>query len=61
MSICHERPLLPACFDRSMDFLARIPVADLTISSYKNPCDIHLKHVLLAGLNLWQNPAYKVH
>jgi len=38
-----------------------VPVVAITISSYKNPCDIHLKHVLLAELNLWQNPAFKVH
>ena len=44
-----------------MKFLVRKPVADLTRSSPKNPCDIHLKHVLLAELNLWKNPAYKVH
>jgi len=30
-----------------MDFSARTPVADYNISSYKNPCDIYLKHVFL--------------
>ena len=44
-----------------MNFLVRIPVADLTRSSSKSPCDIHLKHVLLKELNFRQNPAYKVH
>jgi len=43
-----------------MDFSARTPVADHNISSYKSPCDIHLKHVFLTELGLWRNPAPKL-
>ena len=41
-----------------MGFLVVIPVADHTTSSYKNPCDIHLKSVPLTGLNLERTSAH---
>ena len=33
-------------------FWVVIPVAEPIISSYKNPCDIHLKHVFLTEFDL---------
>ncbi len=40
-------------------FLARTPGVGHNISSHKNPCDIHLKHVFLAKFGLWRTPAPK--
>jgi len=37
------------------------PVSDHALASSKNACDITLKHVLLPKLNLWQDPAKKLH
>jgi len=42
-------------------FLIRIPAAEHNISSYKNPCDIHLKPVFLTEFGLWRIPATRLH
>jgi hypothetical protein len=36
-----------------------IPKTNPNISSYKNPCDIHLKHEFLTEFGLWRTPAPK--
>jgi hypothetical protein len=38
-----------------------LPVKDHARSSFKIPCNVDLEHVLLPELNLWKNPAHKVH
>ena len=52
------------CTDESAGSVAAndewfLPVSGHALASSKNPCDIHLKHVLLVELNLWKNPALK--
>ncbi len=41
---------------RQLRMRHNFPVSDYILTSSKNPCDIYLKYVLLAKLNLWQNP-----
>jgi len=45
-------------FNYSMNFEIMTTVSDHTMLSLKNPCDIHLKHVISGELGLPQPQSY---